>query len=83
MALSKEQTLKVIAAGAILQLAYAELSDFELELMSEVSLRWLRHGRDAVVTDLEWPVIDQAIEAMRSGFRSGRVEIPTAYRIAA
>lgn len=83
MALTHEQTLKVIAAGALMRHAFAELSDFELELVSEVSLRWLRHGMQADVTDLEWPVIDQAIEAMRAGFRARRIEVPAAYRIAA
>lgn len=83
MALSEDQALKIMAGGALMQFAHAELSDFELELVSEVSLRWLRHGCEAVVTDLEWPALDEAIEAMRAGVRAGRVAIPVAYRIAA
>lgn len=83
MALTKDQAIKVIVAGGLMQFAYAELSNFELELIAEVNTRWMRHGRQAEVTDLEWPVIDQAIEAMRAGWKAGRVTVPAAYRIAA
>lgn len=83
MSLSKDQALVVINAGALLPFAFGELSDFELELVSEVSFRWMRHGREAVVTDLEWPVMERAVDAMRAGLKAGRATIPTAYRIAA
>jgi hypothetical protein len=83
MALSKDQALKIIVAGGLMQFAHAELSDFELEKIAEVNTRWMRHGREAEVTELEWPVIDQAVEAMRAGWKAGRVTVPVAYRIAA
>lgn len=83
MALTNEQALRIMSAGALLCYAHAALSDFEIEVVADAGYRWLRHGMEADVTDLEWPVIEDALAAMREAVRSGQVRLPTVYRIAA
>lgn len=66
MALTDKQVLAITSAAVLLAGACHVLSDFELELVADVSRRFLRHGREAEVTDLEWPAFDEALTAMRA-----------------
>lgn len=63
--LNTAQTMKLLSAGVLLGRAGEVLSAFEAELVAEVSRRFTEFKADTVVTDAEWLIIDEAIEAMR------------------
>ncbi len=76
MALTDKQ-VHVITRAAILAPRLVEiLSDFEVETLADISRRFLRHGQEAVVTDPEWQVFEDAVEAMSAALqrRVGRVD---------
>jgi hypothetical protein len=55
----------LVSAGVLFGRAAHALADFERDLVAEVGRRWLDDRRAALVTEREWPVIEDAIEAMR------------------
>ena len=65
MALTTDQTMKLLSAGVLLGRAGDVLSDFEADLVMTVSARFVELKGEANVTDAEWLVIDAAIDAMR------------------
>lgn len=62
--LTHRRIVDIALAACLLGHYGAALSPFEAELVEEVGRRYVEHGRDAVVTELEWPVVDAAIAAM-------------------
>lgn len=63
------QVLTIIRAGVLLSSRAEILADFEVELVATVARRFLRHGREAVVTEREWPVVERAVEDMAAALR--------------
>lgn len=63
--LTTDQSMKLLSAGVLLGRAGELLSEFEAGLVAEVCRRFTEFTADTVVTDAEWQVIDEAIEAMR------------------
>ena len=62
--ISIQQTFTLAQVGALLAHHGAELSDFEVAKVVEVSERFLADRDQAVVTDAEWAVIEAAHDAM-------------------
>ena len=58
--------VRMLATASCLGVTVARdvLSDFERDLLGEVSLRFLAERCEAVVTAVEWAVVEQAVEAM-------------------
>lgn len=63
--LTSDQSMKLLSAGALLGRAGDVLSAFEVELVARVLVRFLELKVETTVTDPEWLVIDEAIDAMR------------------
>lgn len=72
MPLTEAQVMNLLSANALLGHGGGALSDFEHNLVVEVTARFREHRRAANVTDAEWPVLTAAIEAMRASVAAGR-----------
>lgn len=72
MPLSEDQVMNLLSANALLGHGGGALSDFEHNLVVEVTARFREFKRQANVTDAEWPVLTAAIDAMRSAVAAGR-----------
>lgn len=83
MALTDKQVLAITSAAVLLAGACHVLSDFELELVADISRRFLRHGREAEITDLEWPAFEDALAAMRAELRRQQIARGSCAAIAA
>jgi hypothetical protein len=64
MAISDHQLRVLIDGSRLIGRYSAALSDFEAETVASVGTRFGRYNRDAVVTDLEWRVVEEAVDAM-------------------
>lgn len=65
MMITDKQLHLIIRAGVLLNSRSRHVvSEFEIETMAEVASRFGRFKRDAVVTEAEWRVIEDAVEAM-------------------
>lgn len=64
MALTDAHVLKVIRAAVLLGRHGEILSEFEAGLVQEVAARFRAFGREAVISEAEWAVLETAIEAM-------------------
>lgn len=67
--LTSHQTMLLATAGVLLRWASDALSAFEADLVAEVCARFTVFKADTVVTALEWPVIEDAVAAMRAVLR--------------
>lgn len=65
MRLSDQQVLTLMSAGVLFGRTREVLSSFEQQLVAEVGWRFVAFKAETVVTDAEWPVIEDAITAMR------------------
>jgi len=64
--LNHAQTMRMIRAATLMQGFSAVLSDHERNVVAEAVIRFRRHGAEASVSSHEWPVIDDAVEAMEA-----------------
>ena len=62
--LTHRQIFKLARLGLLLKLVADTLSDFEAETVRLVLTRWLDDGRETLITDSEWVVLDDALTAM-------------------
>ncbi|WP_165184767.1 hypothetical protein [Caulobacter soli] len=60
-------------AEGLLHIAADALSDFEINLIAEISARRRRFGLEAVVTDIEADVLAGAVTAMEADVLAGAV----------
>ncbi|MDZ4370219.1 MAG: hypothetical protein U1C74_02200 [Phenylobacterium sp.] len=60
-----DRQIVTISEGVALAGAHPDrVSEFELELIAEVGARFVRFGRDAVVTLAEWAALVPAVEGL-------------------
>ena len=62
--LTHHQVFKMSRLGVLLKLVADTLSAFEAETVRAVLTRWLDDGRETLITDSEWVVLDDAMAAM-------------------
>lgn len=62
--LTHNQIFKLARLGLLLKLVADTLSVFEADTVGEVLTRWLDDGRETLITDTEWVVLDDALTAM-------------------
>ena len=62
--LNSNQVITITRAAVLLGGFGHVLSDHDQQLVADVGLRFRKLGRDAHVTDNEWPVIEEAVGAM-------------------
>jgi hypothetical protein len=67
--LSTAQEFTIVMAARLVERHGEVLSAFEAELVAQVGRRWLASRAEAAVTDVEWPVIEFAAQALADAAR--------------